>query len=164
MELYNGYYISKSGSRDAEQSCAELGGTLAEITEENRIELTDLLRGGKYNVGGATVAGKCNFIDRRNNYSINKKCRKLKYICDVDPSARILEPECEIDLGADPLFENDYYIAHGETSYDSFTWHEARDECKKIGDSKGGKWDLVIFNSENEFNMINNYLNANCLR
>ena len=137
---------------------------LATITDENREFLSDLLKGGKYNVAGATKPGKCNFFDRRNNYSINKACRKLKYICDVTATARNLEPECQVDPNTPDLPSGDYHVYVGETEYESYTWHEARDYCKALGKDTGEKWDLVIFNGKSEFDMVNNFLQGKCYR
>ena len=164
IQLNNGYFISKSTERNAEQECKNIGGVLATITDENREFLSHELKGGKYNVAGATKPGKCNFFDRRNNLSINKACRKLKYICDVTATNRNRAPACEVDPDTDDLPVGNYHVYVGETEFESYTWHEARDYCKALGKDSGEKWDLVIFNKKSEFDMVNTYLQGKCLR
>ena len=41
---------------------------------------------------------------------------------------------------------------------------KARDQCRQLGGETGEKWDLIIFNNQEEFNMLNNYLIGSCLR
>ena len=88
----------------------------------------------------------------------------MKYICDVTATQREIVPECEVDPLLTDLSPNDYRVFVGETSFDSYTWHEARDYCRNLGKESGEKWDLVIFNKKTEFDMITEYLEGKCLR
>ena len=113
---------------------------------------------GRHTVAGATRPGRCNFFYRTGKLATNKKCRKDYFICDLNRSTTRPEPTCNIEydvsLGAKyaPVF-----VDVGSIPY---TWYEARDYCANLGQN----WGLAIINSEEEYNSIKEFVNANCYR
>ena len=155
LSIDSKYYISTTKSSNADQSCADLGGKLAVLTDENTNYIAAILPKGKFTVGGATKPDKCNLFTRSGKETKNKKCRKQQFICDLT----VPEPECTPDNSVS-LESHKYLTVVTSKGDEPYSRHEARDFCSDLGEF----WGLTIINSEAELATITSYLSAQCHR
>ena len=157
LSVNSQYYISTSKSKNAEKSCNDLGGKLALVTSDNLEYIRTILPKGKFTVGGATQANKCNLFSRVGKVAKNKKCRNSQFVCDLKPV--VTEPVCTPDNTVS-LDSHQYLSVVTNPGDEPYSWHEARDFCADLGQG----WGLTIINSEAELQTITNYLSAQCHR